>query len=180
MPRKKKQTVDEKITEALDLADGTEIVKAEPVEGEVIDLSKKEIVPTAGNSLALGFPSAGENPEIDADYKAARDILENTGKQATEALEQMKEVAEQGQNARQYEVVGQLIKANLETAKAKIDLHKDMKSLRDQEGGPSQRAGHIGDVNQSILVGTTKELLDLHKSGKLPKPPEKPENDDDE
>lgn len=187
MPRKKKKSVDERIIEKLDLDEGTagKIVKAaieaEPVEGEIVDAPSKAIAPV-GDTVeenALGFPTVGENPEIQEDYKSAREILNKTGEQAQEALDQMKDVAEQGQAAREYEVVGQLIKANAELAKAKIDLHKDMKALREQEAGKSsQRAAHIGDVNQAIVVGTTKDLQDMMKAGKLPKG--KPKKTEDE
>ncbi len=183
MPRKKikKKTVDEKISEALDVNHAPKDLAMphrpqsagdtpEPVEGEVIDAA---IVVREEQPLALGYSTTGENPEIDEDYKSARKILDETGTHATEALEQMKEVAEQGEQARQYEVVGQLIKANLEIAEAKIKLHKDMKKLRDQEAAKTQRASHIGDVNNAIVVGTTKDLLELQKAGKLPKPNEK-------
>lgn len=168
MAKKLKKTVNEKISQALNaLPVETGIVTAEPVVGEVVD---RAIIPYRDEN-ALGFPTPGENPEIQEDYNSARKHLQVTQEQAIESLEQMKEVAEQGQQARQYEVIAQLLKVNLEMAKAKIDIHKDMKALRDQEGvkGPNQRAAHIGDVNNSIIVGTTKELQELHKQGKLPK-----------
>lgn len=167
MAKKTKKTVNEKISEALDLV--PEVVDTFPVkvEGKVVSQS---IVPYRDEN-SLGFPTPGENPEIQADYESARKHLQVTQEQAIESLEQMKEVAEQGQQARQYEVIAQLLKVNLEMAKAKIDIHKDMKALRDQEGvkGPNQRAAHIGDVHNSIIVGTTKDLQQLHKQGKLPK-----------
>jgi hypothetical protein len=166
---KVKKTVDEKISEALEVAPivpaTSKVAQVEVVEGEVIDTN---IVIPQRQPLALGYATTNENPEIDEDYKSARKILDDTASQAAEALASMKEVAEQGEAAREYEVVGQLIKANLEVAKAKIDLHKDMKSLREQEAAKSgQRAAHIGDVNNSVFVGTTEELMKLNKQGKL-------------
>lgn len=166
--KKLKKTVDEKISEVLDVSTPAAvgaIVKAKPVEGEVIDA---DIVVAQTQPLALGYATPGENPEIDEDYKKAREILDDTGKQAVEALEQMKEVAEQGQHAREYEVVGQLIKANLEVVKAKTDLHRDMKALREHEGKIRAQQAHIGDVNNSVFVGTTDDLLKMKKAGKLP------------
>ncbi len=173
MARKKKvkKTVEEKISEMLDISDSStpnQIMKAEPVEAEVIDAAIV-VNKAQPQSLSLGYAIEGENPEIDEDYKAARNILDTTGKQATEALEQMKEVAEQGQSAREYEVVGQLIKANLEVVKAKTDLHRDMKALREQEAKIRAQQAHIGDVHNSVFVGTTDDLLKLKKAGKLPK-----------
>ncbi len=170
MARKKKtkKTVDEKISEVLDISASpttNPIVKAEPVVGEVIDT---DIVVAQSQLLALGYATDGENPEIDEDYKSARKILDDTGDKAMEALDQMKEVAEQGQSAREYEVVGQLLKINLETAKAKTELHRDMKALREQEAKVRAQQAHIGDVNNAVYVGTTDELLKLNKAGKAP------------
>lgn len=192
MPRKKKKSVDEKISTALGVTnenvvsesvegvesdagrtgerppDDAPIVRAEPVDGEVIDA---EIVRV--EQQELGYPTAGENPDIEEDYQETRKHLKSVREQAEDALDKMKEVADQGEVARQYEVVGQLIKANLEVAKAEIDLHKDMKDLRGQDGKGTKRASqHHGDVN-TIFVGTTKELQDLKKAGKLPAPEQK-------
>lgn len=166
--KKPKKTVDEKISEALDVvvADATPSPATEVVGGEVIDT---DIVVAKQQPLALGYPTPGENPDIESDYETTRKHLEAVKEQAEDALDKMKEVAEQSEQARSYEVVGQLIKANLEVAEAKIKLHKDMKALREQEAGSNQRAAHIGDVNNALYVGTTKELLELKKQGKLPK-----------
>lgn len=160
-----KKTVNTKISEALGVPVAAAALLPVKVEGEVID---KAIVPYKDEN-ALGFPTPGENPEIQEDYESTRKHLQVTQVLALDSLQQMKEVAEQGQQARHYEVVAQLLKVNLEMAKAKIDIHKDMKALRDQEAvkGP-QHTSHIGDVHNSIIVGTTKDLQQLHKQGKLP------------
>ena len=163
MARKKKvkKTVDEKISEVFDVETSPNpIVKAIPVEGEVIDA---DIVVAQQQSLALGYATEGENPEIDEDYKSARKILDETGDKAMEALDQMKEVAEQGQSAREYEVVGQLLKINLETAKAKTELHKDMKSLREQEG--KVRAQHMHSVRSRATTATSTRITSGGNSG---------------
>ena len=177
MPRNKKskKTVDEKISEALGVAETKALVlptphnpqaATEPVEGVVVDA---EIVVRKDQPLALGYPTPDENPDIEADYTETRKHLQDVREQAVEALEQMKDVAEQGSEARQYEVVGQLIKMNLDAAKAQLELHKDMKELREPGKGRGPRQAHIGDVNNSVYVGTTDDLLRLKKAGKLPK-----------
>ena len=74
--KKQKKTVDEKISEVLDISANpttNPIVKAEPVEGEVIEA---DIVVSQTQPLALGYATEGENPEIDEDYKSARKILD--------------------------------------------------------------------------------------------------------
>lgn len=174
MPSKKKikKTVDEKISEALSIPTQPQPAAApivpvvSPVEGEVIDAA---ILVREEQPLALGYAIPGENPEINQDYEAIRKQMAEIADQTADALDKIKEVADQGDAPRAYEVVGQLAKISLEAAEARIKLHKDMKALRDQDATSSnQRAAHIGDVNNSVFVGTTDELLKLKKAGKLP------------
>ncbi len=176
MARKKrtKKPVDDKLNEALGIAP-TKVLAlpnphkpqsaAEPVEAEVVDAA---IVVRPDQPLALGYATPGENPDIETDYEETRKQLQDVRDRASEALDTMQDVAEQGGEARQYEVVGQLIKMRLEAAKAQIELHKDMKELREPGKGKVKQS-HIGDVNNSVYVGTTDDLLKLNKAGKLPK-----------
>ena len=176
MARKKrsKKPVDDKLNEALGIAPTKDLTlpsphkpqsAAEPVEAEVVDAA---IVVRKDEPLSLGYAIPGENPDIEADYKETRKQLQDVRERAAEALDTMKDVAEQGCEARQYEVVGQLIKMSLEAAKAQVELHKDMKELREPGKGKAKQS-HIGDVNNSVYVGTTDDLLKLNKAGKLPK-----------
>ena len=166
---KTKKTVDEKISEELSIQTKSLapiVPVSTPVEGEVIDT---DIIVRDEQPLALGYAIPGENPDINADYEAIRQQLSDVADLTAEAFEKIKEVAEQSEQPRAYEVAGQLAKVSLEAAEARMKLHKDMKSLRDQDSKNSnQRAAHIGDVNNSVFVGTTDELLKLNKAGKLP------------
>lgn len=163
--KKTKKTIDEKISEALSIPTKTTAIVPEVVEGEVIDT---DIVVRESEAMTLGYAIPGENPDINDDYEAIRKQLASVAEQTEDALDKIKEVADQGEQPRAYEVVGQLAKVSLEAAEARIKLHKDMKALRDQDS-KSNRAAHIGDVNNSVFVGTTEELLKLNKAGKLPK-----------
>ncbi len=168
--KKTKKTVNEKLGDALSISTPPAPVPAPivpvstPVEGEVIET---EIV--VHEEQSLGYPVAGENPDINDDYELIRKQMADVADQAADALDKIKEVADQGEAPRAYEVVGQLAKISLEAAEARIKLHKDMKALRDQDiKNAQQRAAHIGDVNNSVFVGTTEELQKLKKAGKLP------------
>ncbi len=179
MARKKrsKKPVDDKLNEALGIAQTKDLVlpsqpnppnpqsAAEPVEAEVVDA---DIVVRREEPLVLGYPIPGENPDIEADYKETRQQLQDVRERAAEALDTMKDIAEQGCTAREFEVVGQLVKMGLEAAKAQMELHKDMKDLREPPKG-SRKQPHIGDVNNSVYVGTTDDLLKMNAAGKLPK-----------
>ncbi len=168
--KKTKKTVNEKLGDALSIstpptpASAPIVPVSTPVEGEVIET---EIV--VHEEQSLGYPIAGENPDIKKDYELIRKQMADVAEQTADALDKIKEVADQGDQPRAYEVVGQLAKISIEAAEARIKLHKDMKALRDQDmKNGNQRAAHIGDVNNSVFVGTTDELLKLNKAGKLP------------
>lgn len=175
--KSKKKPVDDKLNEALGIAPTKALAlpnlpnsskpqsAAEPVEAEVVDAA---IVVRKEEPLVLGYPIPGENPDIEVDYKETRKQLQDVRERAAEALDTMKDIAEQGCTAREFEVVGQLVKMGLEAAKAQIELHKDMKELR-EPGKAARKPTHIGDVNNSVYVGTTDDLLRLNKAGKLPK-----------
>ena len=166
---KTKKTVDEKISEKLSIQTQSPapiVPVSTPVEGDVIDT---DIIVRDEQPLALGYAIPGENPDINDDYEAIRKQLADVAELTADAFDKIKEVADQSEAPRAYEVAGQLAKVSLEAAEARMKLHKDMKSLRDQDSKNSnQRAAHIGDVNNSVFVGTTDELLKLNKAGKLP------------
>ena len=166
---KTKKTVDEKISEELSIQTqplAPIVPTSTPVEGDVIDT---DIIVRDEQPLALGYAIPGENPDINDDYEAIRKQLADVADLTADAFDKIKEVADQSEQPRAYEVAGQLAKVSLEAAEARMKLHKDMKSLRDQDSKNSnQRAAHIGDVNNSVFVGTTDELLKLNKAGKLP------------
>ncbi len=164
---KTKKTVDEKISEKLSIPakpSAPIVPVSTPVEGEVIDV---DII--VREEQTLGYAIPGENPDINDDYEAIRKQLADVADLTADAFDKIKEVADQGDAPRAYEVAGQLAKVSLETAEARMKLHRDMKALRDQDNkNGNQRASHIGDVNNSVFVGTTDELLKLNKAGKLP------------
>ena len=168
---KTKKTVDEKISEELSIQTQPPALApiapvSTPVEGDVIDT---DIIVRDEQPLALGYAIPGENPDINDDYEAIRKQLADVADLTADAFDKIKEVADQSEAPRAYEVAGQLAKVSLEAAEARMKLHKDMKALRDQDNKNSnQRAAHIGDVNNSVFVGTTDELLKLNKAGKLP------------
>ena len=166
---KTKKTVDEKISEELSIQTqplAPIVPTSTPVEGDAIDT---DIIVRDEQPLALGYAIPGENPDINDDYEAIRKQLADVADLTADAFDKIKEVADQSEQPRAYEVAGQLAKVSLEAAEARMKLHKDMKSLRDQDNkSGNQRAAHIGDVNNSVFVGTTDELLKLNKAGKLP------------
>ena len=100
--------------------------------------------------------------QIQKDYEYTRGNLYSLIEKGQEALNGILEVAEGGQQARSYEVAGQLIKSVGDTTDKLIDLQAKMKELNKEEKakGPST-------VNNALFVGSTSELSKLLKKGVL-------------
>ena len=101
--------------------------------------------------------------DLQKDYRTVRKNLRDIVKKGTEAIDGILMVASEGQNPRAYEVVSQLIKSVSDANKDLLQLHKQMKEIRKEDQnfsrGPST-------VNNSIFVGSTKELQELLKNKK--------------
>lgn len=95
-----------------------------------------------------------------ADYATVRDNLKNIIDSGMNAIDGILSVASEGESPRAYEVVSQLIKSVSDANKDLIGLHQQMKELEKELS--SQSAGSI--TNNSIFVGSTKELQQLVKS----------------
>ena len=94
------------------------------------------------------------------DYAEVRDNLKNIIGTGLEAIDGILSVASEGESPRAYEVVSQLIKSVTDANKDLIGLHKQMQDLDEQGGGKT--TGPV--TNNSIFVGSTKELQKLVKS----------------
>ena len=132
-----KKTVDEKLSEALDIEFKTE---EEPKQIEK--------------------PSHIREVEVDAvdsekDYWLVRKNMKELIKQGEDAIDGILNVAIQGDAPRAYEVAAQMIKTVAEVNKDLMDLHKKVKDINKEEININNT------TNQSIYVGSTSELQDL-------------------
>jgi len=84
------------------------------------------------------------------------DIIEK----GNEAVDGILSVASEGESPRAYEVVSQLINTIAGANKDLIDMHKKMKDIRHDKDAASTST-HV--TNNSLYVGSTKELQDLIK-----------------
>ena len=98
--------------------------------------------------------------DANKDYAEVRDNLKNIIGTGLNAIDGILSVASEGESPRAYEVVSQLIKSVTDANKDLIGLHKQMQDLDEQGGGKT--TGPV--TNNSIFVGSTKELQKLVKS----------------
>ena len=95
-----------------------------------------------------------------ADYEYTRGNLYSLIEKGQEAINGILELAQEGQQPRSYEVVGQLIKSVGDVSDKLIDLQQKMKDLNKEDTKSSPTT-----VNNALFVGSTAELQKLLKDG---------------
>ena len=129
------------LNEAFDVS--SEIVSSEP---EQIKQKKKEV--------------DGIKTDTRKDYEYTRGNLYSLIEKGQEAVNGILELAQETEQARAYEVAGQLIKSVADATDKLLDLQKKLKDVEEekQSKGPST-------VNNALFVGSTAELAKMLKSG---------------
>jgi len=93
------------------------------------------------------------------DFQAVRSNLYDIIEKGNKAIEGILHVASEGDSPRAYEVVSQLIKSVADANKDLLQLHKQLKEIKNESPASTQSAQNI--TNQSIFVGSTNELQKL-------------------
>ena len=93
------------------------------------------------------------------DYEYTRGNLYSLIEKGQEAINGILELAQEGQQPRSYEVVGQLIKSVGDVSDKLIDLQQKMKDLNKEDTSSPTT------VNNALFVGSTAELQKLLKDG---------------
>lgn len=129
---------------------------------EVFDVSS-EIVSkdqTIKKSEDQKIKSNSSISDIKKDYEYTRGNLYSIVEKGQEAINGALELAQETEQARAYEVVGQLIKNVADATEKLIDLQKKLKDIEEiKQSGPTS-------VTNALFVGSTAELSKLLKSQK--------------
>ena len=117
------------------------------IESEVLEVSPEVIE-----------PKETREEDLEIDYEKTRAKYYELLDKGTEALEGMLEGAKHTDEARAYEVVGQLLKNTSEVNREIVDLQKRMEEIKniDKKIGPST-------VTNALFVGSTAELQKMIK-----------------
>ena len=113
----------------------------EPIQGEVVPVDEPKV-----------------NPEMENDFKYARENLYNIIERGSDALNGIVDLAQQSQHPRSFEVVADLVRTLSTANKDLLDLQKKMKDLQPEEKKNQK-------VTNNLFVGTTKDLTDLLEGG---------------
>lgn len=115
--------------------------------------SEVDIIPTN----KIDRPSNNSITDVERDYNYTRSNLYSIIEKGQEAINGILEVAQDGNEARAYEVVGQLIKSVSDATDKLMDLQKKLKDMNNETSrGPTT-------VNNALFVGSTSELAKFLK-----------------
>jgi hypothetical protein len=98
-----------------------------------------------------------DTDKIDYDYNKTRNNLHSLLSTGQEALNAALEVAQQSENPRAFEVVGNLMKQLAEVNQQLMDLHQQKQKL----DLPVKKEMAASVTNNAIFVGSTQELSKL-------------------
>lgn len=133
-----KKSIDNKLEDAFNLPKTVgDIVEQEPI--VITPVDKEDVAST--------------------DFQAVRSNLYDIIEKGNKAIEGILHVASEGDSPRAYEVVSQLIKSVADANKDLLQLHKQLKEIKNESPASTQSAQNI--TNQSIFVGSTNELQKL-------------------
>lgn len=127
----------------LDVKDGS-FIEVETTDSDVVETNPKE-----------------REVDTEEDYTKSRDNYYDLIAQGNDAMKHLLDVAKQTDQARDFEVFGQLLKNTSEINKELIDLQIRMETLKtiEQKGNPT-------NVTNALFVGSTADLQKLIKGNK--------------
>lgn len=102
-----------------------------------------------------------DNPDIDTDYKYARENLYSIIENGSDALNTLVEIARASEHPRAFEVVASLMKTLTDANKDLLEIQSKVKKLKEEntkKDGPQ-------NVTNALFVGSTSELQQLIKGG---------------
>ena len=92
--------------------------------------------------------------DLTSDYDFSRDQYHNLVSKGNDALDELLSIAKESESPRAYEVAAQLIRNLSDTTKELLELQKAKKEIEKETKDPRT-------VNNSLFIGSTKELQDL-------------------
>jgi len=126
---------------------------------KVLDVTG-DLIPVGNNKKAPDVETT--TTDLTSDYDFSRDQYHALVTKGNEALDELLAVAKESESARAYEVAAMLIRNLSDTTKELLTLQKTKKEIEKDVQDPHT-------VNNSLFIGSTKELQDLlleKKNGK--------------
>ena len=120
---------------------------------KVLDVTG-DLIPIEVNRKQKAPAVETNTTDLTDDYNFSRDQYHTLIEKGNEALEELLAVAKESESARAYEVTAQLVRTLADTTKELLELQKTKKEIEKEVKDPKT-------VNNSLFIGSTKELQDL-------------------
>jgi len=152
-----KTKLEKNFEQIFDLPEGESLAKVEKFVPSAHD--KCGTVDCCGTCDMAEVSTNVENPDIESDYKYARENLYNVIERGSDALENLVAIAQASEHPRAYEVVGSLIKTLTDANKDLLEIQGKVKKLKEESG-----KGGPNNVTNALFVGSTADLQKLIKN----------------
>jgi hypothetical protein len=129
---------EEKLDELLEISNNVSIIK-EPIQRIEVESTDED---------------------VETDYKYARENYYNIIERGHDAIHELMQEAKDSGNARMYEVLGQLIKTVGEQNQNLVNIHKQLKDIKQEVRNVPNK------VTNALFVGSTAELQKMLKEKK--------------
>jgi len=118
-----------------------------------------KVLDVTGDLIPIGNKKKAPDVEmietdLSSDYDFSRDQYHTLVTKGNDALDELLAVAKESESARAYEVAAMLIRNLADTTKELLQLQKTKKEIEKDVKDPHT-------VNNSLFIGSTKELQDL-------------------
>ena len=120
---------------------------------KVLDVTG-DLIPVERNKKQKAPVVEVNTTDLTSDYDFSRDQYHKLIDKGNDALEELLAVAKESESARAYEVTAQLVRTLSDTTKELLQLQKTKKEIEKEVKDPQT-------VNNSLFIGSTKELQDL-------------------
>ena len=128
---------------------------------ELLDFEVPEVIEAEEEPEGELVPIVSDD-DLESDYLKSRETYHKLIEKGTSALDHILEVAKQSDEARAFEVVGQILKATSDVNKELLDMQKTMIDINDIKGKDCPK----NVSNNTLFVGSTKELQQFLKVDK--------------
>tara|TARA_A100001201_G_scaffold114303_1_gene97962 strand:+ start:227 stop:658 length:432 start_codon:yes stop_codon:yes gene_type:complete len=104
------------------------------------------------------------NIELQADFEYTRDNMYTAMEMQNEAMQEMLELAKASGHQRAFEVFGSMFSQYTDAQTKLMNLHQQKEKIKNDE---QKTVNNTTNVQQNVLVGSTKDLLKMVKSGQV-------------
>ena len=134
---------------------------------QMFDLPDKPAVESDVPAVAdRGLPMVApkDRVELDSDFDYARDNMYTAMEMQNEAMAEMLEIAKASGHQRAFEVFGSMFSQFTDAQTKLMDLHQRKEKVEEKSG---RTVNNTTNVQQNVMVGSTKDLLKMVKQGKV-------------